>query len=150
MSRIFCSNCGNQTQIESKFCLFCGNNLEENKSKQRNGDSFTNIQSTNQYQQSYEVEKTTFFCPKCMHENSLENYRCFNCEEDFEKYNIKGSVSRSRVAKVVEVAKDIERQRRNEFRSLPLVVQYAIVLFFIGAIAFIIVLIVSISIEPPW
>ena len=135
MSNITCSNCGNQTKSETKFCLFCGNDLEENRSKQSNADSFTNIQSTNQYQQSTEVKKTTFFCPSCMHENSLENYRCFNCNEDFKKYNIKGSVSRSRVAKVVEVAKDLERQRQNVFRSLPPVVQYVIVVISIILIA---------------
>ncbi len=115
MPSITCSYCGNQNHLESKFCVFCGNNLEENISKQSNGDSSTNIQSTSQYQQSSEIKKTTFFCPSCMHENSIENYRCSNCEEDFGKYNIKGSVSQIRTSSAFELAKDIERQRRNIF-----------------------------------
>ena len=84
MLKITCSNCGNENKTGYKFCLFCGSSLEGHDVEQRSKIFDSEIPSS--------FERNTFFCPKCMHENIIDNYSCSNCGEDFEKYDISTSI----------------------------------------------------------
>lgn len=107
VENIICTKCGNQTHFESKFCIFCGNNLEEIKSQLTNEDSSSYIPPPPQH---YKTERKTFFCPKCMHENSIRSYECSNCKEDFEKYNIKGNFPPKPLEKIGDAVRRVDKR----------------------------------------
>ena len=104
MSTVICPNCGNESKAGYKFCMFCGGSLEGLKAEQQ---SRTQVSF-----KAPPVERNTFFCPKCNHENQIDNFSCNNCGEDFDKYNIKASFSQttaSRVARAKDFAASVER-----------------------------------------
>ena len=80
MPNIICSDCGNVSKTDYKFCIVCGSDLK--------GESKPVTQTP-------VIREETFFCPKCRHANPIDEIICSNCREDFGKYDIRKSFSES-------------------------------------------------------
>jgi hypothetical protein len=103
---ILCRNCGKPHEADGKFCIYCGEDLEEvilefkdanlplklDNSKKSPQRRRYQIGRRDFRQQSRKEKPTTFFCPKCMHENVFGELYCVSCDEDFSKYDIAGTV----------------------------------------------------------
>ena len=139
MSKLICPNCGNESQIGYKFCIFCGGSLERLESTQQSKAPVIFKPPV--------MERNTFFCPKCHHENHIDNYSCKNCGEDFDKYNIKASFSQtsvSRIAKAKDYAAAVERNYpRFSFDSPLMIVLLVVAIGLIGFLIWIIIRFIS-------
>ncbi|MCG3222020.1 MAG: zinc ribbon domain-containing protein [Candidatus Heimdallarchaeota archaeon] len=129
MSTRFCTYCGNIIDPKNKFCIFCGKNLHE---------------ETTETYQPVQRELNTFFCPSCKHENSINNFQCNNCGEDFSKYNIRASFSDTSVSRKAKAKDFVAKEYKESFgidqssRKFPWYIVTPILILVSGAIIFVI------------
>ena len=128
--KIFCPKCGNEHTHEGVFCNYCGTNIESVLPESRKLKSSIENQiavSPSSLQQKID---NTFFCPKCRSENLKTNPICKICGEEFGKFDfIDSSEEFARI-------KDKKKPLKEKYNPSP----FMIVVYILGAIAFIVVL----------